>query len=558
MPGDGPVPLRRRPTARRARRRSIGEISGDGYTHDGHRPEGALGARPDARHRVRGPPRSPRSTIAERRRPTVVRHRRCSEAGPGDAAVDLARAAASSMLALGDAGTTVRLRLIAAPLRRVLFDTGAIAGFGWSTLPGRRRRRRRPAPSSRPTTALANEHLRVDVDARDGHVRDRDDRRPARRRARPARRRRRRRRHVQLLPARRRPRRRHARRGARHDARDRPGARPACSIDADYTWPAHAIGDVRSCSRAQRRDRARHRAHDARAARRRAVPARHARARQPGPRPPAPRALPAARRRSTGSDAECAFAVVHRGLTAEGGAHEYGLPTFPSRRFVDASDGAAGLALAARRPARVRGRRRRPRARAHAAARRSATSRAPSRRCGPNPAGPPDPVDGAQLLGAQRAEYAVLLHRGDWRAADCYGAADAFLVPFERARGGGARRRDRPASGRALRVDGAEVSAVLRVAGRLVVRVFRTARRRRARSRSSTKARPPAAGSSTSAADRVAPFEGDGRPPPLGDLHPPPRRNRTARNRCVRSRQFAWRQRRSWKTSTRLVEAGER
>ena len=49
--------------------------------------------------------------------------------------------------------------------------------------------------------------------------------------------------------------------------------------------------------------------------------------------------------RVDGSDAECAFAVVHRGLTAEGGAHEAGLPTFPSRRFVDASDGTAGLAL---------------------------------------------------------------------------------------------------------------------------------------------------------------------------------------------------------------------
>ena len=53
-------------------------------------------------------------------------------------------------------------------------------------------------------------------------------------------------------------------------------------------------------------------------------------------------------------------------------------------------------------------------------------------------------------------------------------AADAFLVPFERARGGvpGARR---PASGSALRVDGAEVSAVTRTAGGLTVRVFRTA-----------------------------------------------------------------------------------
>ena len=40
-------------------------------------------------------------------------------------------------------------------------------------------------------------------------------------------------------------------------------------------------------------------------------------------------------RRVDGSDAECAFAVVHRGLTAEGGPHEFGLPTFVSRRFVD-------------------------------------------------------------------------------------------------------------------------------------------------------------------------------------------------------------------------------
>ncbi|MBV9040530.1 MAG: alpha-mannosidase, partial [Acidimicrobiia bacterium] len=36
------------------------------------------------------------------------------------------------------------------------------------------------------------------------------------------------------------------------------------------------------------------------------------------------------------SRAECAFAVVERGLTAEGGPHEHGLPTFPSRRFVSA------------------------------------------------------------------------------------------------------------------------------------------------------------------------------------------------------------------------------
>ena len=39
---------------------------------------------------------------------------------------------------------------------------------------------------------------------------------------------------------------------------------------------------------------------------------------------------------AAGSDAECAFAVVHRGLDTEGRPDEFGLPTFPSRRFVSA------------------------------------------------------------------------------------------------------------------------------------------------------------------------------------------------------------------------------
>jgi len=45
------------------------------------------------------------------------------------------------------------------------------------------------------------------------------------------------------------------------------------------------------------------------------------------------------------SRAECAFAVVERGLEAEGGPTERGLPTYPSRRFVSAG----GLQAAARR-----------------------------------------------------------------------------------------------------------------------------------------------------------------------------------------------------------------
>src|SRR5262249_26066483 len=175
-----------------------------------------------------------------------------------------------------------------------------------------------------------------------------------------------------------------------------------------------------------------------------------------------------------GSDAECAFAVVHRGLTAEGGLHEYGLPTFPSRRFVDASDGTAGLALVhdglleyevvddGRSIALTLLR---------AVGYLSRTE--PDLR--PNPAGPPTALEGPQLAGLQRAEYAVLPHAGDWRAADCYRAADAFLVPFERTPVVSHTNATRPSAGAALRVDGAEVSAVHRVPGGLVVRVFRTA-----------------------------------------------------------------------------------
>src|SRR5439155_9765475 len=46
---------------------------------------------------------------------------------------------------------------------------------------------------------------------------------------------------------------------------------------------------------------------------------------------------------AAGSDAGCAFAVVHRGLDAEGGPAESPPPTFPARRFV----AAGGLAVIA-------------------------------------------------------------------------------------------------------------------------------------------------------------------------------------------------------------------
>ena len=185
---------------------------------------------------------------------------------------------------------------------------------------------------------------------------------------------------------------------------DRARTGPGASAGADR-HRLHLAGVTRSATTARARARSDetvrgHRAHDARAARGRTLPARHPRARQPGPRPSAPRALPAAGDRSTGSDAECAFTVVHRGLTAEGGVagvRAADVPVAPVRRRVRRHRRARARA---RRPARIRGRRRRPRARAHAAPRRSAISRAPSRRCARTPRARPSRSHGAQMLGA--------------------------------------------------------------------------------------------------------------------------------------------------------------
>src|SRR5262249_26188131 len=132
--------------------------------------------------------------------------------------------------------------------------------------------------------------------------------------------------------------------GVRFDVVESGPVRARVTIVSDYTVPAAAVGDERACSRrteetvllriattlelrtGERFLRGAHQIDNR---------ARDHRLRAHFPLPG----------RVDGSDAECAFAVVHRGLTAEGGLHEFGLPTFPSRRFVDASDGTAGLAL---------------------------------------------------------------------------------------------------------------------------------------------------------------------------------------------------------------------
>jgi mannosylglycerate hydrolase len=395
------------------------------------------------------------------------------EARGADERVDLAELK-EQMLALGEAGHTMRLRLQIAPVRHVLFDTGEIEGFGWSCFAAAEG----PAPGPARATAaavtlneLSNGHLRVTVDPTDGTyaieaadglrvagcgrlvddgdggdtynysppdndvVVDRPD--------------------VVFI-----------------DTPETGPARARVIIDAGYTWPAFAIGDERSCSRrSEEIVRAWVRTTLELRPEERFLRVAHEidnRARDHRLRAHFP--LPT---RVDGSDAECAFAVVHRGLTAEGGVHEVGLPTFPSRRFVDASDGTAGLALIHDGLLEYE-----VVAEGHALAltllRAVGYLSRTEPQLRPNPAGPANPLAGPQLLGPQRAEYAVLLHTGDWRAADCYGAADAFLVPFERTRLAARSDAIRPPTGAALRVDGAEVSAVHRVPGGLVVRVFRT------------------------------------------------------------------------------------
>ncbi|MGH9186186.1 MAG: alpha-mannosidase, partial [Acidimicrobiales bacterium] len=177
-------------------------------------------------------------------------------------------------------------------------------------------------------------------------------------------------------------------------------------------------------------------------------------------------ALPAPARVSR---AECAFAVVERGLTAEGGPTELGLPTFPSRRFVqaggltlaheglleyelvdidDSGTAAHALALTLLRATGL-------------------LSQGPMD-TRPLPAGPMDPAEAAQMQGPVEVRYAVAV--GD--DVDPYALADDVFVPLvvTKAVGGG----PLPTEGSALAVAGAEVSAVRRTAvgGPLEVRVF--------------------------------------------------------------------------------------
>jgi len=383
----------------------------------------------------------------------------------GEPATDL-QELRDELLRLGDEGATFRFRVLMPPTRDVIFAADPVPGFGWRTYTAVEG----DGPGSSVTagpSSLENEHLAVRIDGETYTIQTRDgltvgglgrlvdggDGGDTYNYSPPA----------------------------EDVVVDRPEAvevttletgpvRARVRIDATYRWPAHAIGDERSCSR--RADETVpvtvHTTLELRGGERFLRvhtdldnPCRDHRLRAHFP-------LPAP---VTGSDAECAFAVVHRDLTAEGGPNEFPLPTFVSRRFVDASDGDTGVALLhdglleyevvddGRELALTLLRATGYLSRAELALR-------------PNPAGPMDQVRGAQMLGTHAVHYAVLPHRGDWRGARLYEAADELLVPLERVRAGGVAGATRPPTGQALRVDGAQVSAVLREPGGLAVRVF--------------------------------------------------------------------------------------
>ncbi len=173
-----------------------------------------------------------------------------------------------------------------------------------------------------------------------------------------------------------------------------------------------------------------------------------------------------------GSDADAAFGVTRRGLEAEGGVHEAPTPTFPSRRWVDASDGRYGIAVLHRGT---------PEYQIAGDGRDIAVTllrcvgwlsrQDCSTRSGP--AGPMLPAPGAQLPGLHRFELALYPHAGDWQTAEVARAAETFCYPMLAA-SAPAGEGELPSSGSALSIEpgSVQLSALERRDGAIDVRVY--------------------------------------------------------------------------------------
>ncbi|HEV2686024.1 MAG TPA: glycoside hydrolase family 38 C-terminal domain-containing protein, partial [Actinomycetota bacterium] len=171
------------------------------------------------------------------------------------------------------------------------------------------------------------------------------------------------------------------------------------------------------------------------------------------------------------SHADGAFYVNARGLQAEGDAHEVGLPTFPSRRWVDVSDGARGLALFHRGTPEyelVEGR-----ALAITLLRSVAWLSRQGMRNRAGPAGPMIATPGAQLHGNHHFELAVYPHDGDWSAGRVHDVAEGFSYPL-RATVARAHPGPLPTAGAALTLEPSSVqlSALTKNGGTVTCRVY--------------------------------------------------------------------------------------
>jgi alpha-mannosidase len=170
------------------------------------------------------------------------------------------------------------------------------------------------------------------------------------------------------------------------------------------------------------------------------------------------------------SHADGAFYVNERGLTAEGDAHEVGLPTFPSRRWVDASDGNKGLAVFHRGTPEyelVEGN-----TLAVTLLRSVAYLSRQGMQNRAGPAGPMLETPGAQLHGTHRFELAVYPHDGDWRA-DVHAVAEAYTYPL-RATVTRKHSGPLPAAGTTIEIDPptVQLSALQKAGTDLFIRVY--------------------------------------------------------------------------------------
>ena len=338
----------------------------------------------------------------------------------------------------------------ARPCARSWSPTDRGPGLRLAHLPRGRRARARRRPCAPRTGTLANEHLRVEVDPADGTLTI-DGRRRAPSRARTA---------TSTVAT-----------AATPTTTHRPRSTPSSTGPTRSTITRGRVGPGAGAAAssppryelARRRDRRRTVVH--RAAATTGVPIDvattlelrtgerflrvHVELDHRRARPPPACALPPARDRSTAPTPSARSRSCTAGLTAEGGPHEYGLPTFVSRRFVDCSGRRAPASRCSTTGcSSTRSSTTAARARAHPAAghRLPVALRAALR---PNPAGPLDPLDGPQLQGRSRWTTPCSPTGATGATRRSPTRPTTFLVPLERVRGGGwtrRRRRARPAA----------------------------------------------------------------------------------------------------------------